>query len=155
MVALAATDWTVTVDNRRILPKIRRHRVKLVIGDGAKTYSAGGIPAPTFTQLGMQRALEQLTLVDDSVADGRIYKWDKANNKIKIFSQGILTGATAAAAAGNGALITTSAAGGATESVVRASGTAASTSYDTGPLVEVPAALAPASFTLWAIAEGW
>ena len=49
---LVVGDITTTVNDRRIAGKKRINDVKLVFGDGAKTYPTGGIPLPTFESLG-------------------------------------------------------------------------------------------------------
>ena len=152
MVALAAADWTVTIDQKRIMPKQKRWRVKLVIGDGAKTYPTGGIPLPAYNTLGFVRYIDHVILMEDDSALGRGMKWDKANAKLKLFAQGVTTGATAAGALANGAFAVNSAAA---ETVVRFSNTAISTSYDFGPLAELPSTIAPAQFTVWAEVVGW
>jgi hypothetical protein len=86
MVALASTDVTVTVNERRIYGtgKKRRNRVTLTYGDGAKTYPTGGVPMPAQGSFGMTRQLDYLSVIDQSVADGFVYKYD-VTNKFKIF----------------------------------------------------------------------
>lgn len=85
MVALAAADFTVTVEKKVIEPPRRRYRVKLVFGDGAKTYSTGGIPLPARGLFGMSAFLEYLNLIDNSAGGGFIWLFDKTNNKLKAF----------------------------------------------------------------------
>lgn len=152
MVALAASDVTVTVNERRIVGKKRRNRVSIAFGDGAKTYPAAGVPMPGAGSFGMIRQLDYVLLYDPSNPDGFIYKYDATNNKMRIWSQGLNTGATAAADSTSGALAKNSAGA---ESVVRAMGTAVSTAYDVGPMNEIGTAIAPASTTLVGEAVGW
>jgi hypothetical protein len=87
MVALLSSDVTVTVNERRIYGtgKKRRNRVTLTYGDGAKTYPTGGVPMPAFGSFGLIRQMDYLVVVDQSSADGFVYKYDVTNNKLKIF----------------------------------------------------------------------
>ena len=85
MTALAATDFTVTVEKKAIEPPRKRYRVKLVFGDGAKTYSTGGIPLPAKGSFGMVAFLEFLNLIDSSAGGGFVWQFDKTNNKLKAF----------------------------------------------------------------------
>lgn len=85
MVALAAADFTVTVEKKAIEPPRKRYRVKLVFGDGAKTYTVGGIPLPARGLFGMVAFLEYLNLVDSSAGGGFVWQFDKTNNKLKAF----------------------------------------------------------------------
>jgi hypothetical protein len=97
MVALVAADVTVTVRERRIQPSLKKRRLALTLafGDGAKTYPAGGVPMPDFKGLGFQRFLDTIDMTDDASANGYLYKYDEANNKLRIY-QGDNTNAAAA-----------------------------------------------------------
>lgn len=152
MVALAVGDWTIVVSQRRQFDKQKRNRVSLTIGNGALTYPAGGIPFPVYSNLGFVRYLDHVILMDADSSIGRLMKWDKANAKLKLFAQGAVTGSTATGALSNGAYAENSAAA---ETVVRLSGTAIDTTYDFGPMPELPATIAPAAFTVWAEVVGW
>jgi len=87
MVALVAADVTVTVEKRVIESQRKRNRVKLVFGDGAKTYPTGGIPMPAKGLYGLVRELEALAFYDQSHADGFVYKYDRVNNKMLIYAE--------------------------------------------------------------------
>jgi hypothetical protein len=101
MVALAASDFTVVVERKEIVAPQRRYRVKLTFGDGAKTYSTGGIPLPAIGKFGMKRFLQFLNLVDNSF-DGSTWKWNRTNSTLQLFVEAavgtntILAEATAA-----------------------------------------------------------
>lgn len=97
MTALASTDLTLTVTDRKIFAKQRRHKVTIAFGDGALTYPAGGVPLPSFKSFGFARTLQTINLQDAGSADGFLYKFDEANQKIRIY-QGDNTNASAAPA---------------------------------------------------------
>lgn len=64
----------------------KRNVVKLVFGDGALTYPAGGVPVPAAGAFGFKRFLEYLTYLDTSNGDAFLYKWDFVNQKIRIYT---------------------------------------------------------------------
>lgn len=76
-----------------------------------------------------------ICLVDSP--SGYVGVWDYTNSKLKVYTQGITTGSTAAADSTSGALVEDTAAA---ETAFRAMGTAIDTTYDMGPLKEVPSA---------------
>ncbi len=148
MAELTSGDVSVSIParDRDIIPsgpKIMSMAV-LVFGDGAKTYPAGGIPLPAMGMFGLKREI-QFVAVEQPPANGFVYKVDRANHTLKIFTQGAVTGSTAAASSGNGALAENSAGA---ESAVRLSGTAVDTTYDLGGMLELPSTIAPASVSL-------
>lgn len=63
MAALTATFWTETVEERVIMAKKKRNRVKLVLSSTQSgTYpSSGGIPLPT--SLGMVRNIDYVNMI--------------------------------------------------------------------------------------------
>lgn len=81
--ALTATDYTVTIENKNIQNKQRVNRVKLVLASG--TYPSNGIPAPTANQLGMVRNIDYVMLIDPD-ATAYVVKYDKDNHSFRIFS---------------------------------------------------------------------
>lgn len=97
MPALTAANVTVAITDRKIFTKQRRHAVTITYGDGALTYPAGGVPLPAFANFGFSRYLTSLNIRDPASANGYIYKYDEANNKIRIY-QGDNTNAAAAPA---------------------------------------------------------
>jgi hypothetical protein len=58
--------------------------VSLSFGDGALTYPAGGVPL-TLAGLGMTTKLDSLNIIDEANGNGFAYKYDKANNKLRIY----------------------------------------------------------------------
>lgn len=155
MAAIASTDVTVTVNagDREMAGGGAFKNLTLAtvaFGDGSLTYPTGGVPLPAIGAFGLRAGIDA-ALVIPPAGDGYVYKYDKANHKLLIYAQGVRTGSTAADACGNGALIEDSAGA---ETVLRASGTAIDTTYDMGPLRELPAAIAPAATTLQMIVIG-
>ncbi|MBI5845131.1 MAG: hypothetical protein HZB23_10735 [Deltaproteobacteria bacterium] len=113
-------------------------------GDGALTYPAGGVPLPAIGNFGFKKII-QFGLVQQPVTNGFLYKYDPSSHKVKIYTQGVVTGATAAAANTDGAKVLDS---GGSEVFPRLPGTAASTTYDLGGMIELPATVAPAAVTV-------
>jgi len=146
MTALAATDVTVTLGvrdrdiGRRGMSK-NMAIPTILFGDGALTYPAGGIPLPAIGKFGFQRQID-FGSIEQPPGDGLIYKYDRANHKLRVYSQGVTTGSTAASTASDGALAEDE---NAAETAVRFYGTAIDTSYNLGPLHEVGTSFAPAS----------
>lgn len=103
MTALASTDVTITVSDKKIWSKYRRHEVTIAFGDGALTYPAGGVPMPAFSKFGFARFIQDFQFSDMGSADGFLHKWDKTNNKIRIW-QGDNTNVAAAPAVELGAV---------------------------------------------------
>jgi len=83
MAALISGDVTLTVEDRQIVGKQKRNRVKIVFGDGSDTYPSGGVPMPTFSSWGMSRNLDYVILFDANDAVGQIWKWDYDNATIR------------------------------------------------------------------------
>lgn len=147
MTALASTNVTVAVTRRGsdILPGSPK-KVQLAdvtFGNAVLTYPAGGVPMPAKGAFGFNKEVDFVAVEQPN--DGFVYKFDRANWKIMILAQGFTTGATAAAVNENGALVVDSAGA---EGVPRIPHTAASTTYDMGPLKQIPATVAPAAVTL-------
>ena len=152
MTAIAASDITVTIVRRWINGGKRYAEVSLAFGDAALTYPSGGVPLPVYSALGMIRNIEDLFLSDDGSDNGLLYKYDKANHKVLIYTQNIRTGSTAVADSSDGALIEDVSAA---ETAARAMGTAVDTDYDLGAMREANTSLAPAAATLKGIVRGW
>jgi hypothetical protein len=155
MAAIASSNVTVTVNvgNREIAGGGAGKNLTLAtvaFGNAALTYPTGGVPLPDKSRFGFHRAIEFAAI--QGPLDGFVYKYDAANHKIKIYTQGFATGATATGACEDGALVKNSA--GAEAAAPRMSKTAASTTYDMGPLIELPAAIAPAATTLQLLLVG-
>lgn len=152
MTAIASTDITVTVTDRYIHGNKRYAEISIAFGNGTLTYPSGGVPMPAFSSFGMLRNLEDLFLSDAGNANGLIYKYDKTNHKILIYTQNIRTGSTSAADSSSGAKAEDTSAA---ETAVRAMDTAVDTDYDMGPMREANTSVAPAAATLKGIVRGW
>jgi hypothetical protein len=154
MTALASTDVTVTISERRIVGKKRRNIVKIVFGDGALTYPAGGVPMPAYTGFGMIRNLDYLNIVDQDDATGIYWKYDKDNNKLRAYTQGYAVGAAGAATLDD---FPVTAAFNVTSGIsVSLTNSAGSATNGLGALVEAATGATPAaSQTLYAEAVGW
>lgn len=81
-----------TLIKREILPgaKKRRNFYTIVFGNAADTYPAGGIPVKVGSltaaqSFGLSRVLQDLFIEDESNADALIYKYDRTNQKIRIY----------------------------------------------------------------------
>jgi hypothetical protein len=96
MADIAASDVAVTIEKRSIEGKNRRNRVKLVFGDDALTYPAGGVPLPAYSKFGMKVRLDFLTIFDQDDSKGHFWKYDKTNNKLRCYVQGVVNGAAGA-----------------------------------------------------------
>jgi hypothetical protein len=147
MAAIASSDVTVSVStrNRDIAPggpKLMQI-ASVGFGNGSLTYPTGGVPLPAIGVFGFKKAIE-FGVIEQPV-NGFIYKFDRANHKIIIYTQGMRTGSTATGALANGAYAENSADA---ETVVRFSGTAIDTTYDFGPLKEMASTIAPAAASM-------
>ena len=154
MADLVAADVTVTTTGVIHKGGRREVEVSVAFGDGTDTYPSGGVPMPTRESWGMIERLEDFIMGDAGNALGNIYKYDKTNNKIRIYEQGFRTGSTSAAVNENGALVE-GGVDGVTETVVRAPNTAVDTTYQLGVLREFTATSKPAAVTLKGYAYGW
>ncbi len=147
MAAIASSNVTVSVStrNRDIIPAGPKlvQIASVQFGDGSLTYPTGGVPLPAIGTFGFKKAIE-FGVIEQPV-NGFFYKFDRANHKIVIYTQGVRTGSTAASTSASGALAENSADA---ETAVRLYGTAIDTTYDLGPLKEMAATIAPASATL-------
>jgi hypothetical protein len=86
MPAIADTDVTYT-ENRRAdsdaSAKVSRG-YDIDFGDGALTYPAGGVPLDS-GKLGVGYLMTSLVIEDADNSNGFLYKYDKSNNKIRIY----------------------------------------------------------------------
>lgn len=149
MTALASSDVTVSAPNREqnigrgALDKVMS-MASITFGDSALTYPTGGVPLPSIGQFGFNRQID-IGIAEPPPGDGYVYKYDRANHTLKIFTMGVVTGSTAATTPGDGALAEDSAAA---ETAVRLANSAVDTTYDLGPLIELPSGIAPAETTV-------
>jgi len=56
----------------------------VAFGDGTDTYPAGGVPI-TKGSIGCPTDIQSAKILDSSDADGYLYKYDMANDKIRIY----------------------------------------------------------------------
>ena len=154
MADLAASDVTMTLGKvRRVVDK-REVAVTVAFGDGILTYPSGGAPMPTYSSWGMVRNLEDFIITDGGSAVGYICKYDKTNNKVRVYEQGFRTGSTSASTSASGALIEGGVTG-AAETVLRGYGTAIDTTYQLGALKELVGTSKPPEITLIGYAIGY
>lgn len=169
MADLAVGDITVTIERRTIAGKTRRNRVKLVFGDGSKTYPSGGIPMPVAGNLGMKRNVDFLTVFDENDASGIIWKYDAANHKLRGYVMAnhahkftIASGAPVASGSGALGISAITGSADATLRVAQGSGVTLNTGTPVGSggdrtlLAELEATVyAPAAQTIYVEACGW
>jgi len=145
MVALAATNVTVTITNRllnigaRGLDKIVSI-IDIAFGDSALTYPSGGIPLPDKAQFGFKKVIDFCEI--EQPADGFLYKYDRTNHKLMIRTQGAVTGTT-----GDSDSILVKNSSGSIGDASDAEGVI-NTTYDLGAMIEMPATVAPAATSL-------
>jgi hypothetical protein len=82
---IAASDVTITVNDRWIVKKKRYCDVTIAFGDAALTYPANGVPMPAASSFGMVRNLDYVLLDDPASGIGLIYKFDRSNKKVRIY----------------------------------------------------------------------
>jgi hypothetical protein len=93
MADLTADDITITVQtNIGLNPYVhgpkRYSSVKVTFGDGAKTYPADGVPLPTYEKWGLTRNIETVFLDDPGSPSAYTHKYDRANNKLRMYHAG-------------------------------------------------------------------
>lgn len=153
MADIVSTDLTVTQVSSVIVGRTRRNELTLVFGNGTLTYPANGIPL-TLAQLGLKRDIKALHIVDPSNADGYVYKWDKSNNKIRVYTQGVVVGAAGAVTTDD--FPVTASAGTDAALSLQLTNSAGAGTHRWGDLKElVGGSAAPAATTLKVIVEGW
>ncbi len=89
MTAIVAANVTYSNVNQRVEGQAPYKRVSatIVFGNGSLTYPTGGIPLVA-GNLGCAREIQSFGFVDESAGDGYIYKYDKTNQKIRIYQSG-------------------------------------------------------------------
>ena len=154
MADLTAADITVTVQARNIEGAHKRNRVKLVFGDGAKTYPTGGVPLPSAATLGMVRNLDYVVLFDADDAQGIVWKYDKDNSKLRAYIQGLDLSAAGAGTLDDYPINTTNEPLASASVSVGLVGGAAAVKH-LGRLKELINTQAPAATTVYIEAVGW
>jgi hypothetical protein len=149
MADIAASDVTYTEDTAaRNITGTRRLRsfvFTLAFGDGALTYPSGGVPL-TAAKLGCPTSVQDLTILDQSAA-GILWTWDRSNNKLRGYIQGVTVGAAGAVTTDDFPLDTTADPLATTVSVQLTNSTGAGTKY-LGKLKELSTAATPAAQSL-------
>lgn len=87
MADIAAADVTYTNPSTAAQTVVQGRRVgvfTIAFGDGTLTYPAGGVPM-TKAKLGCPNVIEEFSLQDPASANGFVYKYDYANEKIRIY----------------------------------------------------------------------
>lgn len=154
---LVAADVIVTVEKQVKFQsgQQKRQAVKLVFGDGAKTYPSGGVPLPAAVSFGLVKQLEFLSLYDSNDGGGIMWKYDRENKKLRGWIQGVTLSAAGGATADDYPLDTAADPLATGTSMMFITTTAAGTKY-LGTLKELNAGVAaPTSQTLYAEAVGW
>jgi hypothetical protein len=119
--------------------------VSIAFGGGALTYPANGIPLPAIGVFGFRKAINFASIMP-APGDGFVYKYDKTNHSIRVYTQGVKTGATAAGGETDVGALAKNSLG--VEGVSRIINTVASTTYDLGQMIEIPAAIVLPATTL-------
>lgn len=169
MAAIAASDVVYTLQNQEITGGGYSKKVmKIVFGDGALTYPSGGVPL-TKGKMGVPNAVRSLKLIDPDDSNGYVYKYDFANNKIRIYyapaqthghdftivkgailaSSELGLSADATSATINNDTIA------ATRVLAKATGPVVSETLAASVLVEIATSVAPAAATLYFEVEGY
>lgn len=153
MTALAASDVTLSGSAMKI-GKWRGWVGTIVFGDGALTYTSGGVPLPTAANFNMPGAvIKALILFDTNDAAGIVWKYNAAGHTLRGYIQGVVT-STQSGTAALSPLDTTSDPLASTLGVAITSGSAAGTYYF-GAMKEIPTTEAPVAQTLYAFVIGW
>lgn len=105
MADIAAADVTYAVVNQhqqKVVQGRRQGKFSVAFGDGALTYPTGGVPV-TKAKLGCPNIIESF-IMEGTGANGFIYKYDQANEKIRIYqgdNDGVADGALVELAGGS------------------------------------------------------
>lgn len=85
MADIAASDVVYVQLNKAIGDSgYSEYNFTVAFGDGVLTYPAGGVPLAA-GQLGCPSEIRSLELFSPASANGLVYKYDQANNKIRIY----------------------------------------------------------------------
>mgnify|MGYP001571590060 CR=1 FL=1 len=107
MRSLVSGSVTYTIQGRGILKEesgFKMANIKIAFGDSALTYPTGGIPLSNLSKWGFPNLVDSLVFQDAANANGFVYKWDRANNKLLIYrSAGVTPAGTVAAPVFTGA----------------------------------------------------
>jgi hypothetical protein len=85
MADIAASNVAYVQTSKEVIDSgMRKFVMTVTFGDGVLTYPAGGIPL-TAAQMGCPNEVRTLNLFSPDSANGFVYKYDQANNKIRIY----------------------------------------------------------------------
>jgi hypothetical protein len=93
-IAAANVTFTPIAHTEKVVQSRRSGVFTIAFGDGSLTYPALGIPL-TAAKVGCPNQIEEFSFVDMAPANGFIYKYDTANNKLRIYqgdSDGVADG---------------------------------------------------------------
>lgn len=77
---------------------VRQNLVTISFGNATLTYPAGGIPLSGLSGWGFPNVVGEVIIEDASNGDGFLYKWDKVNNKLRIYESPAVASTPAVAA---------------------------------------------------------
>lgn len=99
MAVIAATDlvYTVRPSSAKVISSRRDTVFNVAFGNGVDTYPAGGIPLLRGS-LGCPTTIESFNFMDTGAGSSNVYKYDAANEKVRIYVAGTELGAVAVAA---------------------------------------------------------
>lgn len=87
MAAIASSDVSYSIADKS-MKKLEDGRkmvkVSIAFGDGALTYPAGGVPLDA-GKMGCNYNVSAFEMTDEASANGFVYKYDIANNKLRIY----------------------------------------------------------------------
>lgn len=85
MADIAAGDVTYVMLNKEINESgMAEYNFTVAFGNGVLTYPAGGIPL-TKASMGCPNEIRDLVISGPASANGFVYKYDPANNKVRIY----------------------------------------------------------------------
>lgn len=85
MAAIASANVTYSlVKQRKEDSSNKIINLTIAFGDGALTYPSGGVPLLA-ASMGCPNVIRSVVLSDPASANGYVYKYDQANNKLRIY----------------------------------------------------------------------
>lgn len=88
MAALASSDITTTILDRRRYGKQTQALVKLAFGDSSKTYPSGGLALPSASTMGLSKPLFAISILDVTDPLGTEWHYDYVAGKLRATRQG-------------------------------------------------------------------
>jgi hypothetical protein len=88
---IAAADVTYSILDQDMIGGAQQlNVVSVTFGDGVDTYPAGGVPL-TIGKMGCPTRVVSLNILDEANANGYLYKYDRTNNKIRVYQSAAST----------------------------------------------------------------